>query len=123
MRIVMPWNNLGCLGVQVREWYGDLHWSPSWGLFVNDGKSRRWLSLTGKLKHIADDGNPEMEKVYRKTMTPWALLKDRAGNTVECTSFPAFHEGAWMVYARRTPGEPCSAKYIRCSQLRPIQYD
>lgn len=34
-QVYMPWNNLGCLGVQIGDWfYADTYLKPTWGVYV-----------------------------------------------------------------------------------------
>lgn len=52
IRLLMPWNNLGCLGVQVGRFYADIYtrpWArwPRLGLFVSTGRRRWWITPSG----------------------------------------------------------------------------
>lgn len=49
IRIYLPWNNLGCLGIKVGNFYMDTYRSSVYrlGLFVNTGKTRGWLGWDG----------------------------------------------------------------------------
>lgn len=57
IRVYMPWNNLGCLGIRIGSLYADLYrrpysrrlpWIP--GLFIAYKGTRRWISVNG-IKH------------------------------------------------------------------------
>lgn len=45
MKLCMPWNNLGCLGVKVGGYYMDIFRRPHWGMFISTpyGKRRFWF--------------------------------------------------------------------------------
>jgi hypothetical protein len=52
MKIYWPWNNLGCLGLQIGGFYVDLYhrrWTGGFGLFCRPWTGRRafWLTRNG----------------------------------------------------------------------------
>jgi hypothetical protein len=57
MRLIMPWNNLGCLAVDTKKVYADLFVKPYFGLYVHvkaSGK-RTWYSVT-RLRKLKSKG-------------------------------------------------------------------
>lgn len=44
MKVCMPWSNLGCLGLRVGRFYGDVSRS---GIFLTDGRGRWSLNVRG----------------------------------------------------------------------------
>lgn len=50
VRIYMPWNNLGALGLRVGRFYIDVYSRMSWGgwipgIFINNGRRKYWIRL------------------------------------------------------------------------------
>lgn len=46
IRIYLPWNNLGCLGLRIgSRFYTDVYTSPCWGWYVNINGHRYTLPL------------------------------------------------------------------------------
>lgn len=35
MKIILPWKNLGCVGIMVKDFYIDLFFKPYLGFFLN----------------------------------------------------------------------------------------
>lgn len=111
-RILMPWNNLGCLGFKIDEqFYVDLFMSPPWiegygylwseeapgGLrralraFIHDGIFRRWYTLTWqgwRLDKVEVLDLENAARIFRRTMKPYAIVQTKRGKKVECMSYP-----------------------------------
>jgi hypothetical protein len=44
-KVLLPWNNLGCLGFSCGSFYMDFFLRPQFGCFINNGRSKRWYRL------------------------------------------------------------------------------
>lgn len=58
VRVYMPWNNLGCLGIRAGQYYADVFWRPYLGMVVSTPHAVRWINTRG---------------IRAKTKTPCAL--------------------------------------------------
>jgi hypothetical protein len=47
MRILLPHNNLGCLGFRIGRFYFDIYRRPCWGIFIKTPTQRMRLTSRG----------------------------------------------------------------------------
>lgn len=126
--VLWPWDNLDCLGLKINgDYKGDIFIKPYFGLYLNDGITRRRYALWPKPRLVAIEvlDTERAIRIFRRTMKPYAICDTFMEQfpQVKCFSYPFVDEyGGVSVMARTTFDDPLSLRRIRCIRLRPIQY-
>lgn len=112
--------DLGCYGFKTKQLYFDIHFTPAFQCFVNDGVFRRWYSLpTMRLLRTQVVDPENAVRIARRTLKPWAIVKDIRGEEWECISYP-FFDGCCDVMVRR-PGQEHTLRRMDITRL-PLQF-
>lgn len=135
--ILLPWFNLGCLGLRIGpkdcpRFYGDLFIRRNWGgpvtlrMFATDfWVCRRWYTLTmrgWRLDKVEPIHGESFCRVARRTLKPYDIATSALGRRWILSCYPYVNDsGVPAVMAHDADDELSELRELRCDQLRPLQ--